>query len=173
MRDDAPEIMETDHEKKFLLDPYLDWVAAEGPPVYEGFGLDLLALETGPWPRFDAKGAFCHVKGRGDFCTCYLLELDPGKPTAPPFWMFHQHFNTAPEPARCLAIGMGSRRYPFSTMRREGAAGKSDADIKKGGRQIEYSDQNPRLHQQWLDAIAKTGVPSDMGEFIDETPFRN
>ncbi|MEE8562811.1 MAG: ethanolamine ammonia lyase-activating protein, partial [Alphaproteobacteria bacterium] len=83
MRDDAPEIMETDHEKKFLLDPYLDWVAAEGPPVYEGFGLDLLALETGPWPRFDAKGAFCHVKGRGDFCTCYLLELDPGKPTAP------------------------------------------------------------------------------------------
>ena len=78
MADDAPEIMETDHEKKFPLDPYLDWVAAEGPPVYEDFGLDLLALETGPWPRFDAKGAFCHVKGRGDFCTCYLLELDPG-----------------------------------------------------------------------------------------------
>ena len=108
MADDAPQIMETDHEKKFLLDPYLDWLAAEGPPVHEGFGLDLLALETGPWPRFDAKGA----------------------------------------------------------------AGKSDADVKKGGRQIEYSDQDPRLHQQWLDAIAETGVGSDMGEFIDETPFR-
>ncbi len=79
MADDAPEIMETDHEKKFLLDPYLDWVAAEGPPVHEDFGLDLLALETGPWPRFDAKGTFCHVKGRGDFCTRYLLELDPGR----------------------------------------------------------------------------------------------
>ena len=91
---------------------------------------------------------------------------------APPYWMFHQHFNTAPEPARYLAIGMGSRRYPFSTLRREGAAGKSDADIKKGGRQIEYTDQNPRLHQQWLDAIAKTGVSSDMGQFIDETSFR-
>ena len=374
MADGAPQIMATDHEKKFLLDPYLDWVAAEGPPVHEGFGLDLLALETGPWPRFDAKGAFCHVKGRGDFCTCYLLDIGPGKRTAParhlyecfvyvleghgsttielanggrhsfewapkslfalplnteyqiyngsggerallacthflpltmnlfhnenfifdndfvfadrlgdpkyyegdgdfiemkpgrhmwettfvpdltkfelitwnergaggsnitfiladgtlhahtseiptarykkghrhgdglhifavtgsgytklwyegdeefrevpwrhgimyapPYWMFHQHFNTAPEPARYLAIGMGSRRYPFSTLRREGAAGKSDADIKKGGRQIEYTDQNPRLHQQWLDAIAKTGVSSDMGQFIDETSFR-
>jgi uncharacterized RmlC-like cupin family protein len=374
MADDGLQLMETDHEKKFLLDPYLDWVAAEGPPVHEGFGLDLLALETAPWPRFDVKGAFCHVKGRGDHCTTYLLDIDPGKKTAPvkhlyecfiyvleghgsttielpdggrhsfewgpkslfaiplntgyqifngsgserallacthflpltmnlfhnerfifdndfaftdrigdpkyyegdgdftaikpgrhmwettfvpdltnfelitwkergaggsnivfiladgtlhahtseiptarykkghrhgdgihifavtgsgysklwyeedeefveipwrhgimyapPLWMFHQHFNTAPEPARYLAIGMGSRRYPFSTIRREGAAGKSDADIKDGGRQVEYNDQDPRLHQEWLDAIAKTGVESDMGEFIDETPYK-
>lgn len=78
-----------------------------------------------------------------------------------------------PEPARYLAIGMGSRRYPFSTIRREGAAGKADTDIKKGGRQIEYADQDPRLHQQWLDAIAETGVTSDMGEYIDESQFRN
>ena len=375
MADDAPQIMETDHEKKFLLDPYLDWVAAEGPPVHEDFGLDLLALETGPWPRFDVKGAFCHVEGRGDFCTAYLLDIDPGKKTAParhlyecfvyvleghgsttielpdggrhsfewapkslfalplntgyqifngsgserallacthflpltmnlfhnvnfifdndfafkdrlgdpkyyegdgdftaikpgrhmwettfvpdltkfelitwkergaggsnivfiladgtlhahtseiptarykkghrhgdgvhifavtgsgytklwyedeeefievpwrhgimyapPLWMFHQHFNTAPEPARYLAISMGSRRYPFSTIRREGIAGKTDASIKDGGRQVEYADQDPRLHQQWLDAIAMTGVESDMREFIDEAPFRN
>ncbi len=374
MADDGIEFLQTDHEKRFLLDPYGDWVAAEGPPVYEDFGLDLLTLETGAWPRFDAKGAFCHVKGRGDHCSCYLLDIDPGKRTAPakhlyecfvyvleghgsttielpdgqrhsfewapkslfalplnmgyqiyngsgserallacthflpltmnlfhneafifdnnfaftdrigdpkyfegdgdftgikpgrhmwettfvpdltnfelitwkergaggsnitfiladgtlhahtseiptarykkghrhgdgihifavtgsgytklwyegeedfvevpwrhgvmyapPLWMFHQHFNTAPEPARYLAIGMGSRRYPFSTIRREGIAGKADSDIKKGGRQIEYADQDPRLHQQWLDAIAKTGVKSDMAEFIDETPFR-
>ena len=47
----------------------------------------------------------------------------------------------------------------------------NDFVMSKGGRQIEYRDQNRRLHQQWLDAIAKTGVPSDMGEFINETPF--
>jgi hypothetical protein len=85
--------------------------------------------------------------------------------------MFHQHFNTAPEPARYLAIGMGSRRYPFSTIRREGAAGKADTDIKKGGRQIEYGDQDPRLHRKWLDAIERTNVRSDMGDYIDETPY--
>ena len=374
MANDGLQLMETDHEKKFLLDPYLDWVKAEGPPIHEDFGLDLLTLETGTWPRFDAKGAFCHVKGRGDHCSCYLLDIDPGKKTsparhlyecfvyvleghgsttielpdggrhsfewgpkslfalplntgyqiyngsgserallacthflpltmnlfhnekfifdndfdfedrigdpkyyegdgdftsikpgrhmwettfvpdltnfelitwkergaggsnivfiladgtlhahtseipmarykkghrhgdgvhifavsgsgysklwyeedeepieipwrhgvmyAPPLWMFHQHFNTAPEPARYLAISIGSRRYPFSALRREGIAGKTDANIKDGGRQVEYADQNPRLHQQWLDAIAKTGVESDMSEFIDETAFR-
>ena len=368
------EILETDHEKKFLLDPYLDFVKNEGPPIHEDFGIDVLSAEMGDWPRFDARGAFIHVKGRGDFCSCYALEIEPGKKTAPikhlyecfvyvleghgsttielpngerhsfewgpkslfalplnsgyqifngsgseralfacthflpltmnlfhnenfifdnnfsfadrlgdpkyyegdgdftaikpgrhmwettfvpnltnfelitwkergaggsnttfiladgtlhahtseiptarykkghrhgdgihifavtgegysmlwydeeeepveipwrhgvmyapPLWMFHQHFNIAPEPARYLAIGMGSRRYPFSQIRREGVQGKSDSSIKEGGRQIEYEDQNPRMHKKWLEAIAKTGVTSDMGEFIDETPFQ-
>lgn len=369
---DELKLLETDHEKRFLLDPYMDWVKAEGPPVHEGFGIDALAVETGAWPRFDCKGAFLHVKGRGDHCASYVLDIPPGKRTAPmkhmyecfvyvleghgstiietpqgrhsfewgpralfalplnagyqiyngsgserallacthfaplvmnlfhnhkfvfqndfvfddrmgdpkyyegdgdltpikpgrhmwettfvpdltnfelitwvergaggsniafiladgtlhahtseiptarykkghrhgdgihiwavtgagytllwyegeqdfvevpwrhgvmyapPLWMFHQHFNTAPEPARYLAIGMGSRRYPFSTMRREGTAGKADTDIKKGGRQVEYADQDPRLHQKWLDSIAKTNVRSDMGDYIDETPY--
>ena len=34
---------------KFLLDPYMDWVAREGIPVAEDFGIDLLAVETKPW----------------------------------------------------------------------------------------------------------------------------
>jgi hypothetical protein len=372
MAEEPLKLLETDHEKRFLLDPYLDWVKAEGPPVHEGFGIDALAVDTGLWPRFDCKGAFLHVKGRGDHCSAYLLDIPASKRTAPmkhmyecfvyvleghgsttietpqgrhsfewgpkslfalplnagyqiyngsgserallacthfaplimnlfhndrfvfdnsfvfddrmgdpkyyegegdftpvkpgrhmwettfvpdltnfelitwnergaggsniafiladgtlhahtseiptarykkghrhgegihiwavngtgytllwyegeqdfvevpwrhgvmyapPLWMFHQHFNTAPEPARYLAIGMGSRRYPFSTIRREGTAGKADTDIKKGGRQVEYADQDPRLHKKWLDAIAKTNVRSDMGQFIDETTY--
>jgi hypothetical protein len=87
---------------------------------------------------------------------------------APPHWMFHQHFNTAPEPARYLAIGMGSRRYPFSTIRRNGAAGQADTSVKDGGRQIEYEDQDLRFHHKWLHAIAKTGVKSEMGDVFDE-----
>ncbi len=372
MAEETLKLLETDHEKRFLLDPYLDWVKAEGPPVHEGFGIDALAVDSGLWPRFDCKGAFLHVKGRGDHCSAYLLDIPAGKRTAPmkhmyecfvyvleghgsttietvhgrhsfewgpkslfalplnagyqiyngsgserallacthfaplvmnlfhndkfvfqndfvfddrmgdpkyyegegdftpikpgrhmwettfvpdltsfelitwkergaggsniafiladgtlhahtseiptarykkghrhgegihiwavngtgytllwyegeqdfvevpwrhgvmyapPLWMFHQHFNTAPEPARYLAIGMGSRRYPFSTIRREGTAGKADTDIKKGGRQVEYADQDPRLHRKWLDAIEKTNVRSDMGDYIDETPY--
>jgi hypothetical protein len=357
-------------ETMTLLDPYLDWAESEGPAIYEDFGLDLLALETKPWPRFDARGAFAHVHGRGDFTSCYVLEVPAGSKTrpvrhvyeaffyglsgrgsttvwtpdgekhtfewgpkalfciplnckyqifngsgreparlacthdlpltmnlfhndafifdnefafsdrlgetkhfdgdgdftpvkpgrhmwetnyvpdlsqfelkawdargkgssnitfiladgtlhshvsqipaarykkghrhgngihifavtgegysvlwwegeseykevpwrhgimyAPPHWMFHQHFNTTAEPARYLAIGMGSRRYPFSTIRRNGAAGHADTSVKEGGRQIEYEDQDLRFHHKWLRAIEKTGVKSEMGDVFDE-----
>jgi mannose-6-phosphate isomerase-like protein (cupin superfamily) len=355
---------QTDKERKYLLDPYLDWASAEGVPIHEDFGIDIIAAETGRWDRYDARGALIHVKGRGDFTAAYALELPPGgrsspqrhlfeevvyvlegngsttitapdgtqhtfewgpkslfalplnvsyrhfngsgrqrallacthnmplvlntfhnvdfvfdnpfafperlgdakyfsgegdftaiKPGrhmwetnfvpdltkvelhvwdargagsanicfiladgvmhahtseipaqrykkahrhgdglhiyavtgagysllwyegeqefrrvpwrhgimyAPPFWMFHQHFNTAPDPARYLAIGLGSRRYPFSTMRRTAAQGAADTSMKKGGRQIEYEDQDPRVHKLWLEEVAAVGGRSDM-----------
>jgi uncharacterized RmlC-like cupin family protein len=363
----------TDHSKKLLLEPYLDWTAGEGLPVHEGFGVDMLAAETGRWDRMDAKGAFIHVKGRGDFVSTYALDIPPGKTTAPqkhmfenvvyvleghgsttvelgdgrkhtfewgpksmfalplnvryrhyngsgrerallacthdlplvmnlfhnhdfvfdnpfdfadragaakhfegegdfiavapgrdmwetnyvpdlttfqlkaweargsgsstlsfilaegtmhahtseipaakykkahrhgngihiyavtgtgyslfwyegeqefvnipwrhgvmyapPDWMFHQHFNTAPEPARYLAIGIGSRRYPFLGSRRKGIEGGMDTSVKEGGRQIEFADQDPRVHAMWLQEVKATGVASAMGKDIDETIF--
>jgi mannose-6-phosphate isomerase-like protein (cupin superfamily) len=367
--------LDTDRDRRFLLQPYLDWAKAEGPPIAEGFSIDVLAVETGQWPRYDCKGAFLHTRGRGDYCTAYALDIAPGKNTAPvqhlyeffvyvleghgsttvflpngrrhsfewgpkslfaiplnaryqifngsgserallgcthnavitmnlyhndkfvfgnnfafddrfgdekyytgegdfipikpgrDLWetnfisdlsdfklypwaarggggshvgfaladgtmhahiseiptarykkghrhgdgvhiwavtgtgysllwnegdkdirevpwrhgvlyvpelmMFHQHFNTSKVPARYLAISLGSRRYPFTKFKRDGVAGETDTDVKKGGRQIEYVDQDPRVHRKWLDAIAKTGVVSDMSAYIDETPYHN
>ena len=86
----------------------------------------------------------------------------------PPFWMFHQHFNTGPKPARYLACGMGSRRYPFIALRKRSAEGGGSIPIQQGGRQIEYEDQDPRIHRKWLDAIKKNGVASRMGDILDE-----
>ena len=86
----------------------------------------------------------------------------------PPFWMFHQHFNTGPKPARYLACSLGSRRYPFIALRRRSAEGGGMVSIQQGGRQIEYEDQDPRIHRQWLEAIRETGVASDMGDMFDE-----
>jgi oxalate decarboxylase/phosphoglucose isomerase-like protein (cupin superfamily) len=86
----------------------------------------------------------------------------------PPFWMFHQHFNTGDKPARYLACSLGSRRYPFISLRRKSAEGMGSQSVKQGGRQIEYEDQDPRIHRKWLEAIKLTGVKSEMGEIFDE-----
>ena len=44
--------------KKFLLDPYREWATGEGIPIHLDFGHDLIALETGPWERYGARGCF-------------------------------------------------------------------------------------------------------------------
>jgi uncharacterized RmlC-like cupin family protein len=90
----------------------------------------------------------------------------------PPFWMFHQHFNTCGEPARYLACSMGSRRYPFIALRKRSAEGGGSTSIQQGGRQVEYEDQDPRIHRKWLDAIDQTGVQSKMGDIFDEPKIR-
>ncbi len=361
---------------RYLLDPYMDWAQGEGIPIHLDFGHDLLANETGPWPRYDARGCFNHTHGRGDFMANYVVEVEAGRKTAPvkhlyeaffyvldgygstvvtmpggeqrtfewepkslfavplnctyqmfngsgqkparlsctndapltinlyhnidfvfanpfefpertggtkhyegggehytynrggnktstqnvwetnfvhdltsfklydleargkgsrnvafiladgtmhahtseiptgrykkahrhaagthvhavdgtgysllwyegddkfvelpwrhgimytpPFWMFHQHFNTGPKPARYLACSLGSRRYPFIALRRRSAEGGGMMSIQQGGRQIEYEDQDPRIHRKWLEALRTTKVASDMGDIFDE-----
>src|SRR4051812_2340856 len=74
----------TSGEKRFFVDPYLDWVAAEGLPVCEDFCIDLNALETAPWPRLGGRGAFAHLKGRGDLVAVFVLELAAGRQKGPP-----------------------------------------------------------------------------------------
>jgi hypothetical protein len=86
----------------------------------------------------------------------------------PPFWMFHQHFNTCAQPARYLACSLGSRRYPFIALRRKSSEGGGAVSLTKGGRQLEYEDQDPRIHRKWLEAMRVTGVTSEMGEIFDE-----
>jgi oxalate decarboxylase/phosphoglucose isomerase-like protein (cupin superfamily) len=371
-----PEIDLTD---KFLVDPYLNWAEEEGIPIHLDFGHDLLALETGDWDRYEAKGCFAHTHGRGDFMANYVLEVPAGSKTrpikhlyesffyvlsgqgstpvwmpggqtrtfewgpkavfaiplnckyqifngsgqdearlsctndapltlnlyhnvdfvfdnefsfaerlgeanhfdgegerllvnrgenvapinlwetnfvhdlagfklyemdargkgslnisfiladgtmhahsseipkgrykkahrhaagthvhavtgegysllwyegdsefkeipwrhgvmyTPPFWMLHQHFNTCDTPARYLACSLGSRRYLFISLRKKSAEGGGSVAIQDGGRQIEYLDQDPRVHRKWLEAIAANGVESEMGDIFDEDAIR-
>jgi uncharacterized RmlC-like cupin family protein len=361
---------------RVLVDPYKEWAEGEGIPIHLDFGHDLIALETGPWARYDARGCFAHTHGAGDFMSNYVLEVEPGKKTrpvkhlyeaffyvltghgsttvwlpngdsrtfewgpkalftvplncqyqifnnsgveatrvsvthdlpitinlyhnvdfvfdnpyvfperagqanffegegehstyergganahkqnvwetnfvhdltsfklyeleargkgslnvnfiladgtmhshvsqipagrykkahrhaagthvhavdgegysllwydgdsefkqfpwrhgfmyTPPFWMFHQHFNTCPKPARYVACSLGSRRYPFISLRRKSAEGGGAISVQQGGRQIEYEDQDPRIHRKWLEAMKETGVKSEMGDIFDE-----
>jgi mannose-6-phosphate isomerase-like protein (cupin superfamily) len=89
---------------------------------------------------------------------------------------FHQHFNVGKEPARYLATGVGSIRYPLMQWQRvaggdgeatsgQGAVAKS---VKEGGDQIEYKDQDPRIHAMWLEAMRKNGAPNKMQKYFPE-----
>lgn len=68
---------------KFLVDPYQEWAKGEGIPIHTGAALDLVAAETKPWARFGVNGAFCHLDGRDDFLTVFLIELAPNTASAP------------------------------------------------------------------------------------------
>ena len=77
--------------------------------------------------------------------------------------MFHQHFDTSARPARYLAVGFGTKRYPIVWERRVGSQGRgTDVSIKDGGAQIEYTDQDPRIHALWLSELHQNGVVSQM-----------
>ena len=40
--------------------------------------------------------------------------------------------------------------------------------MKQGGRQIEYEDQDPRIHRKFLEETRKSGVTSLMSDLFDE-----
>jgi uncharacterized RmlC-like cupin family protein len=368
------EMLQPDKEKKFLLDPYGDWAAAEGVPIVEGLGMDLFEVETKPWARFDVDGALVHLYGRGDFTSLFLLDLPPGAKSSPqqhvfevviyvlsghgstvietadghkhtfewgpkslfalplnckyqhfngsgterarfaavnylPLMMnlfhnyefifdnpyrfperegghnyfagegefipikpgrnmwetnfvpdlsafelkaweargagssnmkfiladgtmhahssempvgtykkahrhgadfyvftvhgtgytllwyegdeefqridwrhgmvfvptdgiFHQHFNTGPNPARYLAVALGSMRYPFVASKRALFGGGVDTSVEDGGNQIEYDNQDPRIHEIYLKELEKHGVDSGMAKYFDESQHR-
>ena len=68
---------------RYGVDPYLDWIAKEGVPVAEDYGIYLFEVETKLWPRFGMKGAACHFPGRGDFASMFLFEMPPGGSSTP------------------------------------------------------------------------------------------
>ena len=68
---------------RYGIDPYLDWLAGEGIPVTEDYGVYLFDVETAPWPRYGVNAAAVHLKGRGDFANMFVFDIAGGKSTAP------------------------------------------------------------------------------------------
>ena len=62
-----------------------------------------------------------------------------------------------------LAFTQGSVRYPMTAHMRRVYA-KVDVDVKQGGNQIEYSDQDPRIHRMFVEELARKGIAVTMGE---------
>ncbi len=89
------------------------------------------------------------------------IDWTPGWMFAPPDQMYHQHFNTSAEPALYLATALGNDRFPFTEKNRQGKLAV-DVSVKDGGMQIEFEDQDPRIHGMYLEALAGNGVGCEM-----------
>jgi mannose-6-phosphate isomerase-like protein (cupin superfamily) len=127
------------------------------------------------------KKAHRHQAGAHIFCVTghgySLLWLDgqnpvdtvrvdwkPGTLYAPPDDLFHQHFNTASQPSRYLALGFGGVRHPVLESRRRGYEAM-DKSVEEGGEQIEYEHEDPRILAMYEQELAEEGIESRMGAF--------
>jgi mannose-6-phosphate isomerase-like protein (cupin superfamily) len=102
-------------------------------------------------------------EGEKDFVR---IDWERGWVFAPPDMIFHQHFNTANGRVRYLAIGHGSVRYPYTQNMWKVYKGV-DKDVKEGGNQIEFADQDPRVHRLFIEELARKGLAPRMKEFAE------
>lgn len=104
-------------------------------------------------------------EGEKDF---HRADWQHGVIYAPPDQMFHQHFNISPEPSRYLAVQMGSVRYPMTQNKKDiwGPDGMFAKGVEEGGMQIEYEDQDPRIHALWLKEMKTAGVEPRMEKYF-------
>ncbi len=87
------------------------------------------------------------------------IHWHPGSIFVPRDMEFHQHFNIGAIPARYLAIRWGSKKNPV--FRRY----TGDKNMKEGGNQIDYADQDPSIHPLYLEELKAAGISCDMEEF--------
>lgn len=90
---------------------------------------------------------------------------------------FHQHFATSNVPSRYLAAIAGSNaRYPLTEQKRrqitaeDGSQGLVATSTKRGGDQVEYEDQDPRVHAMWLDEVRKNGITPQFDKYEGARP---
>ncbi|HET7700047.1 MAG TPA: cupin domain-containing protein [Candidatus Limnocylindria bacterium] len=132
-------------------------------------------MPVGTYKKGHRHGADFHVfavTGHGYSLYWYEGETElrrfdwkHGRVFTPTEMLFHQHFNTSAEPARYLAVAFGGLRYPTLGDKRKTFMGM-DVDVKAGGRQIEYADEDPRIREIYEAELRRNGVASRMKEIV-------
>jgi quercetin dioxygenase-like cupin family protein len=142
-------------------------------------------IQAGTYKKAHRHGAGRHVftvtgtgysllwfEGQRDF---QRVDWKPGVVFPPIDHQFHQHFVTSAQPSRYMAAGVSNARYPLTEAYAkvgagaDGAPGTVAKSLKEGGGQIEYEDQDPRIHALWLEEMAKHGVTPQFDKFTVKT----
>ncbi|HLY66750.1 MAG TPA: ethanolamine ammonia lyase-activating protein, partial [Chloroflexota bacterium] len=88
-----------------------------------------------------------------------------GSMVVPPENWFHQHFNKGAEPARYLALRWGSQRYDTGQAF-SGDSERADVSVTQGGLQIEYEDEDRKIHKIFEEHLQKAGAQCRMKSMI-------
>jgi hypothetical protein len=88
------------------------------------------------------------------------MEWRHGIVSAAPGYRFAQQFNMGAGPARYLDVQFGSQRYPNFRYRR--AAYGDTTVYAAGSATIPITEQDPGIHQMWLDTLKGRGVAPKM-----------
>jgi len=86
----------------------------EGIPVHTGVAVaDLRKAELARWPRLEARGAYIRLIGAEDTDNAYLIELDPGKSSAPEKHLFEEYFFVLNGRGTCEVWNEGEKPASF------------------------------------------------------------
>lgn len=120
-------------------------------------------LEVGTYKKAHRHQAAAHIIWLSGYGYTFLwnekgerIRIDWKKHSlvSPAENWFHQHFNLSSEPARHVALRRGlpdvGRDY------------KPWLDVKLGGDQIEYEDEEPDIREIYENELRKTGIPCRM-----------
>jgi gentisate 1,2-dioxygenase len=87
------------------------------------------------------------------------VDWGPGSLIVPPELWLHQHQNLGTERARYLALRWNNWHFPFVRM----VEGSRRQSMKEGGTQLEYEDEDPKIHEEFEATLSKAGAICRMG----------
>jgi len=123
---------------------------------------------VGTYKKAHAHGPGAHVivlSGEG-FSLMWPEGAEPqrydwreGSMIVPPNMWYHQHFNTGTTPARYLAF-----KHEVVSIRNAQGVPKAWISRRRGGDQIDYADESPKVRTWFADALARHGLEPRMND---------
>jgi mannose-6-phosphate isomerase-like protein (cupin superfamily) len=145
----------------------------------QSMGCHISEFPVGSYKKGHRHGPGAHLvilNGRG-FSTMWpregaepkRVEWKPRTVVVPPDQWLHQHFNTGNERVRYLAMHQSSWAFK-PLVKGTGDLEGSLTSVKDGGNQIEFEDEDPRIHAWFLDELQNSGAECVMCDYFPRCP---